>query len=264
MEAWKTGDPRLQQHPAAALSAATLRWGLAPFPHNLVASHNIDGWPNSTAYPCGDDLAQLCFERPPTCQNLTCLIVIENSGRNYTGPLESNIVVLAHSIVLVLIILTTAAVAMCLDLKTLFREPPRPPSRVLTPPQVQHPPPQPRGNDLERAVARVYLAPWADRYVELRPSFATRAEEVAHVSALLREMFALDLNIWALKRSRQEKDLRKVQDMKQESNAIFTEVRRVVKDWAENEQPGSWTDEEKTQVDEIRQVVYGFPAERHT
>ncbi|KAK3311888.1 hypothetical protein B0H66DRAFT_644842 [Apodospora peruviana] len=262
MEAWKTGDPAFLNHPVAALSATALRWGLEPFPHNLVTDNDLEPWPNNTYYPCTYDNDQLCSE-PLNCQNISCLIVVENSGLTTTGPANSNIVNLAHGIVTLVVILATIAAAMCLELFKPRERPPPPPEPA--PPRVRVPDPQPRADRLDERIGYGYtrqVRP-VDRHAELYTSHGDKSKEIARVTGLLREMFALDLSIWSMKGSTVlEKDLQEVEMMKQKSNAIFRDLRNIVQEW-NDEEVVSWTDNEKAQVHQIREVVLGFPANRY-
>ncbi|KAK0706280.1 hypothetical protein B0T26DRAFT_679988 [Lasiosphaeria miniovina] len=278
MEAWKSGDPDLKKHPVAALSAAALRWGLDRFPLNLVApdydtngwSNGTNGWSDGTSlyYPCDYNSDQLCtttttFACNTTASNCT-FVTVDSAGRSSTGPAGSSIVGLAHGITCLALILATAGLAMCIESMGLFRRRPKPDAAPA--PEVRHPPPPPPHDRVDVELTRHYIPPTrrADRAVELNGLLYTdRAGEVARAAALLRAMFVLDIDVWNNAAAVQRADLRKRDEDMAESNALFAELRRTVQDWADRAYEIRWTDEERAQVEQIRDVVLSFPAERH-
>lgn len=272
MEAWKSGDPDLKNHPVAALSAAALRWGLDRFPLNLVApDYDTNGWSNSTSiyYPCEYNSDQLCTTSSSLAYNITtstyAFVTIDSAGRSSTGPADSSIVGLAHGITCLALIVVTAWLAMCIESMGLFRRRPKPDAAPA--PEVRHPtPPAPHGDRVDAELARHYFPPIrrAGRAVELNGLLYTdRAGEVARAAALLRAVFVLDIDVWNNAAAVQRADLRKRDEDMAESNALFAELRRTVQDWADRAHELRWTDEERAQVEQIRDVVLSFPAERH-
>lgn len=268
MEAWKT-NPALESHPVAALSAATLRWGLDRFPSTLTTTFPSTS-PNFTAtYPCGPDRDQLCTE-PVPCASSSCLLVIPYTESSTVGPARTNIVGLAHGLTVLFITLVSAtAVHAMMRLLRKQRPPPKTPvaSAPAPAPAAELPirrPPHP--DRLARGLGGHYrdAAP-AVREVEVYTALADKAQEVARVLEMLRTMFELDLSIWGMKRSTLEGDIRRMEGMRQTADALFAEVRRVVREWDEHDNVACrcWSDEERGEIAKIREVVWALPAERY-
>ncbi|KUJ12157.1 uncharacterized protein LY89DRAFT_722521 [Mollisia scopiformis] len=85
-----------------------------------------------------------------------------------------------------------------------------------------------------------------------------RAKEVARCAALLREMYTLDLEIWAMGNAHVE-DVPERELKKRKANALFGEVRRCVEGWKGSKGAG-WEGEEWRCVEDICEVVeqHGF------
>jgi hypothetical protein len=90
-------------------------------------------------------------------------------------------------------------------------------------------------------------------YPERAATPANMAKEVARCSALLRQMYALDLQIWGMGAAVGE-DIQRRENMQYRANALFREIRRMVNDWIAN--PGArWSGEEQQQIEEIWSLV---------
>ncbi|KAK5653401.1 hypothetical protein OQA88_8886 [Cercophora sp. LCS_1] len=124
------------------------------------------------------------------------------------------------------------------------------PSHQFPEPPPPRPPPKPR-------------VPKARRPAELDAWQPGKTREVAHVSELLRQMYELDVTIWAMRNLSNERDLRRARDLRAESNELFTEIRRTVAEWDDGRAWKDWTDAELAEITQIRQIVYSYPAKRH-
>ena len=76
------------------------------------------------------------------------------------------------------------------------------------------------------------------------------AKEAARCSALLRQMYALELNIWAMGENIAD-DMPERQGLKRRANAIFTEIREIVSSWRSVTAMAGWSIEEEKFVREI-------------
>ncbi|KAK4161198.1 hypothetical protein QBC43DRAFT_100672 [Cladorrhinum sp. PSN259] len=288
MEAWRVGDPALLEHPIAALSAATLRWGLGPIPHNIFFADNLEDWPQWVYFPCGDNNDKLCSEIP-TCQNISCLILIEKSNRTTIGPAGSNIVGLAWSLTVFNLVLVTLGVIFCLSKMKSLRtklaaafakreERKKGPASKAVVLVKQNPsaPAQRPSDTLTAELGMTYNRPLAktDRLAEFSrmPARGDKAKELARVVGLLKEMYALDLKVWSMSNDLEDnfgndygEKMEEVRQNKERSNELFADIRNTVRSWAERENVGAgcWAEEEKEKVDEIVSVVFGGPERRY-
>lgn len=277
MEAWLGRESSsLLKHPAAALNATAIRWGLAPFPPNLVvapnANHTYDGWPNDTYYPCGLDDRRIC-DATPSCRVTSCLILIQNTNHTTVGPANSNIVALAHGLTVFFFLLLTPALLAAIPgsrdtmkvLRRFFKPRPSGPSG-----------PKPRSGpdntfshpDLSRAddPFRPEIRQWYDeipstrtvRPAEIPLTVSDKAGEVARVSALLRDMYTHEVAWRTKKNSIDPSDKRVVEEMKTKSAALLGEIQRSVAEWDADVEGRGWTEEERVEVAEIRSFLEGL------
>jgi hypothetical protein len=279
MDAWKFVDYS-GLSPVFALSFTTEQWGLEPFPGNLVAitgywqdiegSNNLaepawelpyscpssddstflyydyyctdDDWVvegyndiyNSVIYISGSD--NICAE-PQLCPDSGCLILIEGIGKATTGPANSSVVGLSHGITLLIIAITVAIIMGCGLTKSFFGSPPPPPSRTQLAQKLRpymNPPPS---------------AQRQQTYAERTAAAASTANEVAQCSALLRQLYALDLAIWS-KEDCVDEEIPEREDMMCRANALFAEIHRIVHAWR-SRAGTKWSAEEQLHIDEI-------------
>jgi hypothetical protein len=281
MEAWKFVD-YYSLSPVFALSLTTERWGLEPFPGNLAAItgywQDIQGSNNtvepawtlpyscsssdsSSSYyytygdwvngyfggqPSGPNIsasANICPE-PQPCADSGCIILIEGILETTTGPANSSIVGLAHGISSLLAITITIAIIMGSCFST-----PNPPVK----PQVQ----------LGPANLRVYNPPpqREQTYAERAATAANTAKEIARCSDLLRQMYALDLNIWGMEGNIPAEHAEREENMRR-ANALFAEIRRVVHTWRARP-TAKWSAEERQHIEEICRFVDKHDARRY-
>jgi len=279
MEAWLGRDSSsLLNHPAAAFNATTIRWGLAPFPPNLVvasdANHTYDGWPNVTYYPCGLDDRQICTATP-SCRNESCLILIQNTNHTTVGPADSNIVDLAHGLTVLLFffLLTPALVAAIPGskdgmeaLRRIFKhrrpDPVRPKPRPASGPSFTHPVLSNTDGPFPAQIRQWYnddIPPTRTvRPAEIPLTVCDKTGEVARVSGLLREMYTNEVAWRTKKHSINTNDTRVVEEMKSKSAALLGEIKRSVAEWDADLEGRGWTDEEKAEVAEIRAFLEGL------
>ncbi|KAH0537283.1 hypothetical protein FGG08_005908 [Glutinoglossum americanum] len=281
MEAWKFLDYS-SFSPVFALGFTTERWGLERFPPNLVAisgywknikgsNNTVESW--TLPYQCSSESspnydyhylydgyysnnqgstnvsasANICTE-PQPCPDSGCIILIEGIGKTTIGPANSGIIGLSHAISFILVIIITTTIIMGCDFSKLIppEEPPPRPSRpapehlrqYLNPPQRQ-----------EQTYAGQAVTP------------ANMAREVARCSALLRQMYALDLQIWGMEGCIPEEVPRR-EEMKRRANALFAEIRRMITGWRSSPDAG-WSAEERQQIEEICRVVDQHDARRY-
>lgn len=280
MEAWKFVDYS-SLSPVFALSLTTERWGLEPFPGNLVAIR--DYWKHiqtskktvqafTLPYTCSDrpsdfsvdtdlDLinsgaysynistnisasADICTEYQ-SCEDSHCLVLIEGIGKTTTGPANSNIVGLAHGISFLLVITTIIAFIMgCWSSKL----------------SVEDTPPLPATKVSQNAFGGRYNPPprqqneGNERYAEQAATSANMAKEIARCSDLLRQMYKLDLQIWGMENCVAQ-EIPPREDMKRRANALLAEVSRIVRNWKSTSSSAKWSDEERQHIKEICRVM---------
>jgi len=87
------------------------------------------------------------------------------------------------------------------------------------------------------------------------------AMEIATCSAKLRELYALDLNIWALQGTG-DMEVPEHAALKAKANDVFGEIKRMVDRW-QNGVGDGWTVEEWRMVGEIRKAVNEHPVKRY-
>jgi hypothetical protein len=87
------------------------------------------------------------------------------------------------------------------------------------------------------------------------PTKFSMAGEVAKCSALLREMYALDLVIYGMEENVDDEAPERIRKQTK-ANAMFVEIRKMVNGWRTNQ--GAWSPEERDFIEEICEEV-----ERH-
>jgi len=286
MEAWKFVKPA-GLSPLFALGFTTKRWGLEPFPGNVVAisgywkdikDFNLTVESDGTLpYSCSDSEPSSYYNtndqnydglinispatsvcpKPQACPYSNCTILIEGIGRTITGPANSKIVGLSHGISFFLVCLITAAIMGCILSKQSSYEDQPSASRPI-PLNSTHNPrgtaPEKGGGYGERAVKQRY-------YAEQTATAANRAKQVARCSDLLRQMYELDLNIWALGDVIAD-DVPKREEMKYKANALFAEIRRTIQN-LRAESDVYWPQEERQQIEEIWGVIAKYGTRRY-
>src|SRR5947207_2016786 len=123
MNAWKS--TYVSPSRVIALSETTEEWGLQPFPSNLVA---IDGYWESVrgtnnSLPASWDYCYECdtlglrnhriFGNSISCEDFPhnpCLIIVEGTGKNTVGPLNSSTVSVTYGVVSLFVFLITAGI----------------------------------------------------------------------------------------------------------------------------------------------------------
>jgi hypothetical protein len=292
MEAWKFVNYS-SLSPVFALGFTTARWGLEPFPGNLVAisgeyNDTIDfAWAlpyscdvNQTAVSsyydctgtdaeCGDgesintNLTTIC-DNPIPCANSGCLILIEGIGDTVTGPAHSHIVPLAYGISVLIVLITTFVLIFvmgCFSSKSDSEDTydtRYPPSRNI-PRERLAPVHLPQYNPPQAPLARIQKAP---KWAELQATASSNSTEVARCADLLREMYGLELVIWGTQHANEE-DIPEREAQKVKANALYAEILRLVRGW--NAVPRSqWKPAEWDCVEEINKVIDGHDDRRYT
>lgn len=288
MEAWKFVDFTTLS-PTFALGFTTPRWGLEQFPGNLVAIPGTwnkavdEAWSlpytcNSTNptsyYDCtssdggcdyGDSSttnisnSPIC-NKPVSCSNSNCLILIEGTDANTTGPAHSNIVGLAHGIsaLVTLLITTTIILIMGSCFSSTADEKPYE-SRTAKPDGDSTRPRLAPTNLPQYNPPKFLRAPkWAEQ--ELMPS--NKASDIAKCADLLRQMYAMDLVIWgtehAVAGGQTERKL-----MMTRADCLYTEIRRMV--YSFHHAPRSdWSHAERACVEDIFKAVERHGAARYS
>jgi hypothetical protein len=293
MEAWKFTSPKLLSYPAAALNVTTERWRMQPFPENLVAvkgswnssknSNSSSAWPHDgIVYPCGKSLCS----RPRACQRLSCALVIEGIGATTTGPAHSNIVDLTHGIIVFLIVLiTTALIATALVMgccqSALFSPSP---SRGrddygggyveggadTTPRGLRRP--RQSSLELDQSLNRYYTRPQrlpTQRSMEISWALAEptneaeKTRQITRCTALMRKMYALDLQVWSMEGVElRERDQAVQVQLQERAESIFQEVAEVVRKWKDEAGARAasggryWSEEEARIIDAIHRAIH--------
>lgn len=258
MESWKTLGTIGSYSPIFALSITAEEWGLKEFPPNLLgiegtwtAPENTPGSPSST--PNQTILLAWNKDRHPRdnqiilnateilqCERTTlppwdtCYWIIEDIGHNITtvGPLHSDLVSLTCCLSTLLSIFLASLIMGCLvsiperrrpqpddgddDLNRAINQNYNPPAPENPQPPSQRPSPSPRRN-----VGKIEQA--------LVQSNTTR--DIRRCTALLRELYSLDLEIWGSEGAtfeNPEEGKRRMAAMKKRASDIFDEVRRIV------------------------------------
>jgi hypothetical protein len=287
MDAWKFVD-YTNISPVFALGLTTEQWGLEPFPSNLVATSGYlkdikdstgtdQAWKLPFSCSSGYSLAvyntyysyyskygianavnnfsindsvDICSE-PQPCADSGCVILIEGIGRASTGPANSNIVGLSYAISTLLTLLfafITIRIVLIMgscvssQLDSEEGEDPISKSKKYNPP----PSPEPPKN-------REYFPPVQ--------TSADKAKEIAQCSGLLREMYALDLIIWGMEGC-VATEVQKREELKRKANALFVEIKRIIRDWKMTTSV-RWTEEEWKQIEEIHGCVEQHDVKRY-
>jgi len=282
MEEWRflDSDSNIFQNPTAALNLTTERWLLQPFPDGLVASTGTWDASNETTrvsfqhqldlgvtyqcwgFVCSDTRSCRSVDDP-------CFVPVEGIGTTTVGPAHSNIVALTHGIVSLLVSIITLAVVMgCLCWKSDasdITEPARHSSRDTN--NRRH---SARHSALEqdRKIARQYARPVrepaqcaveVDWVCAAPASEAEKTKHIARLTALLREMYALDIQAWSMEGvAQREADKENLLRVRAEAERVFGEVAFVAGQWqavAAKRRRGAWTAEEAKVIDAICTMI---------
>src|SRR5579862_36434 len=275
MEAWKS----INYHhisPVFALSATTERWGLGRFPPNVVATSGywqstrhsnstlLPAWdlpyscssppdyPDSTLFPFKGAVNISSSDRictsPQVCPASGCIILVEGIGKTRTGPAHTSIIGLSHGIAFILATFITIGITMgnvfgsCFKAQAEKSQPQRQPQRPNITPFMS--PPQQRNTYTEQVVASEGIS-----------------KEVARCSTLLRQLYALELQIWAQKAVVTADTHRRV-DNQRRANALFTEIRRRANS-LKSIPNARWSPTDQQTIEEICEVVNSQRATRY-
>lgn len=290
MEEWKFIDFTNYSSPYA-LSFTAERWGLEPFPGNLVAAegywdpatglNNTGGSVWSLPYTCADSASSffersytgdndihglinqtrplspsdtLCSE-PTRCSQDGCILLIEGIGRATTGPLDSDIIGLSYGLTFLFALFSIIAIMGCCASTETYHPPdePDPPSRLAG--QFSQPSPN--------IVLREYYNP-PPQPQQLYPSLSLSRDnrrEVVECAGLLRQLYTLDLEIWGMEKCIAE-DMPQKEGYCRQANDVFSQIKTMVNAWPRDADFG-WNREEKTIIEEIRHAVNCYPAQRY-
>ncbi|KAF2813602.1 uncharacterized protein BDZ99DRAFT_259478 [Mytilinidion resinicola] len=285
MEVWKFVDYS-DTAPVLALSLTAKRWGLDPFPGNLVAissiwhdfqrSNGTEELASALPYTCSyssssyldsyvhdysqntrddytlDDSYKNITRNSAICNKVSrahlcdssCLILIEGVGSKTTGPAHSDIVGLTHGLSFLISLSVTALTVMGF-LEGLIKRP--------KPPQ------------LTAVIRKTYNEPHKPLANPYPLEQYSTSRDVVYCAQLMRQMYSLDLSIWAMEDSAPGEVPRR-EAMKTQANALLEEIRNVVEVWQKDiqrEDGGTWKLEERKLVDEISKAVLEYPAERY-
>lgn len=281
MEAWKLSTPDILKYPVPALNLTTERWRLQPFPENLVAvkgswnssdPNNALLWDDDLLVPCPGDLSRLCgWNR--TCTELSCAIVVEGIGAITTGPAHSDIIGLVHGLIaFIVFIITTAVIMGCCQ--SIPREDPQPQPVAIPAPQVRPlRAPQPSALELDHTLNQFYARPQrlpTQRAIEI--SWATavptnedkKTKQIARATALLREMYALELLAWSMEGVElHAKDKGEPAQLRRRAQSIFQEVQEFVSKWRGAEAIQYWSPEERKIIDAIDEAIQAHRGVSH-
>jgi len=138
-----------------------------------------------------------------------------------------------------------------------------------------YPPPDPQHiaqNSLPATAAAIAPYRTPERLPETRVPIERPAElarhkdkskEIMQCATLLREMFALDLMIWAAQDATRQLDKEARRAMERQADNMLGEVRTIVKRW--QEQPDiEWTPNEQELVDRVMSEIYSRAERRYT
>jgi len=309
MEAWKFLD-YTSIDPLFALGFTTYRWGLEPFPGNLVAatshssnnsiflglpygcnnsilfgndlwyspSYHYDHWPDNEPegwyqwYGANNTFKSInepsICRKPVSCEispNASCWIVLEDIGISTTGPAKSHIVGLAHGISSLLVILSTIAIIMgcCFsspeedkeyemrDVTPRGEDAHNGSHNGLSPSHLSQYNPPPRLST--RGTPLAFLRRDASKFGVLQVAPSGLNTEVMRCADLLREMYGLDMEIWAQEKAVGD-GVRKRKENQIKANAIYAEIRRMVYAWRDMPS-GSQSQEVRKCIEEIAKVV---------
>ncbi|KAF2866043.1 hypothetical protein BDV95DRAFT_623164 [Massariosphaeria phaeospora] len=282
METWKSINLSTIS-PLLALSLSTSQWNLEALPGNLLATnvslHDVQAHNTSLlpvwAFPDGCKTTDLDISYPsthnyttvintthtPFCpalrrcsdnstQQPACLSLLTGTGKRTTGPLHTPTVALAHILSTLVTLLSLLAMGCSKskldaadldappranglassDLRSTYNPPNPPPSKSKHHPPVPAPAPLP----------------------------AAKAKEIAHCTELLRQMYGLELLVWAATDnvSADEREKAELARQREKADALFGEVSRIVAVWCgSGVARGYFNEAERRYVREIGEAV---------
>ncbi|KAH8656646.1 hypothetical protein BGZ60DRAFT_567767 [Tricladium varicosporioides] len=253
--------PSTREELPESLSLTTERWGLEPFPNNLFASQQylksqtgvnksttIDIWGMPNASLNGDSRVNntICSkaQRSPSSG---CVLVVEGILKTRVGPAHSSIYPLAVGISFLLAIIISIAIVMgSSKSKPSFEDRARRLVSTIGQPHKFEPFP-------EETVRSLYNPPPLPEKDTVRIIEETdMAREIAQCSALLRQLYTLDIEIWSSDGSVGLES--EVLEKKHKANVLFDKIDRMVHSWKYSSNI-SWTAEQKSRIVEICQVL---------
>jgi hypothetical protein len=188
--------------------------------------------------------------KPQACPSSGCQILITSALNTRVGSRNSKIVPLAHGIsafVTVLVVVTMGGFSFLARLK----EKNKMAKKYSTARPKVVPVSETRGphyNSQRPADGQRSIPPPTQA-----PTQVNMANEVAKCSALLREMYALDLIIYGMERNVNEDAPERIQKQIK-ANAIFAEISRMVNRWKATDGAG-WKPQERQYIDEICKAI---------
>ncbi|KAF4625147.1 hypothetical protein G7Y89_g13022 [Cudoniella acicularis] len=182
----------------------------------------------------------ICSE-PQPCADSGCYILIEGIGRNTTGPANSNIVALSYGITSLLLIITTATIAIIMGscISQVNSKGGRDPNPILNS-RLYNPPPS---REL----------PKSQQYFPPARTSKHKAKEIAQCSDLLRKMYAVDLIVWSMEGCLPS-EVPKREELKRKANALFAEITRIIHGWKSTSSV-RWSAEERQHIEEISRSI---------
>ncbi|KAF2737636.1 hypothetical protein EJ04DRAFT_510085 [Polyplosphaeria fusca] len=161
-------------------------------------------------------------------------------GRNTTGPAKSDIVGLAHGTAVLIVIFTTIIMGWLssmvdrLELKAPRRAPGPQPMEI----RETHHPPAPKKTETRA------------RPVVTTPSDEEKSRDIAYCTDLLRQMYRLELDIWAAQDNVGVDANGECRRLRERSDALYREIARIVGGWRLIP-AGYFSTEEQLYVNEI-------------
>jgi hypothetical protein len=83
---------------------------------------------------------------------------------------------------------------------------------------------------------------------------ASKAKMVVECSDLLRDKYELDIRIWGMQGCEDE-DIPERESLQRRSDAMFREIRMIVRQWRSPYSQNKWTEEEWEQIREISSTI---------
>ncbi|KAK4206919.1 hypothetical protein QBC37DRAFT_393152 [Rhypophila decipiens] len=265
MESWKALDTVGSYSPIFALSITAEEWGLKGFPSNLIGIEGTwaipDDTPSSSSSPNHTTILAWDNQRRPLdtqiilnasdvrpCDGTTlspwdkCHWIIEDIGRNTTtvGPLDSDLVSLTCCLSALLSIVLTVLIMGCTvsvpkptaslgptseesdEFSTVIINTYNPPAPVPESPQ---PPPQNQPSSSPSSRSRPIGS------IEKAMIQSNTTHDIRRCTALLRDLYSLDLQIWGTEGAvyeNEQEGKERVAAMKRQAGDIFDEVRKMV------------------------------------
>ncbi|KAF1808248.1 hypothetical protein P152DRAFT_485607 [Eremomyces bilateralis CBS 781.70] len=270
--------------PLFALSITAARWGLEPFPANLVAIQGrvntsitnsvVEAWtlpyscgglplsglegqqyynyssyyqePPSPPYRSNISLTNIC-DAPQACPASDCRIVVEGAGRTQVDTIRTSIISLVHGISASISVLGTFGLFMMFEALTKLR--PKKKKGGLSGADLEPFYNAPYGQNAEGNRAQPPPPPlYPPGHEEDGKAAAAKAKGIARCADLLRRKYELDMEIWG---SRRGEETRRAQ-LQRKSDAIFREIWRSVQGMRAS---NNWTREEWDSLEEISNTL---------